>query len=197
MQSCSFGKALIIKGDKFSKGQCPHNDIKRDQMKAVPYSSVVGNLIYAQVYSRLDISFVIGLLGRHLSDSSQNHRKVATKVMRYLQGTKDLMLTYRRNDTLEVVGFSDSDYASCMDVKESTYDYIIMMAKGAVSWKSVKQTLTASSTMKAEYVACYKATCHAIWLWNFILALGVVHSISRPLKLFCDNFIVQSISLCI
>ena len=67
-----------------------------------------------------------------------------------------------------------------------------MMAEGAVSWKSVKQTLTASSTMKAEYVACYEATCNAIWLWNFISALEVVHFISRSLKLFRDNFEIVS-----
>ena len=36
-------------------------------------------------------------------------------------------------------------------------------------------------------MACYEATCHAIWLQNFISALEVVHSISRPLKLLCDN----------
>ena len=30
-----------------------------------------------------------------------------------------------------------------------------MMAGGAISWKSVKQTLRASSTMKAKFVACY------------------------------------------
>ena len=39
--------------------------------------------------------------------------------LRYLQGTKDLMLTYWRSDTLEVVGFSDSNYVSCMDDKKS------------------------------------------------------------------------------
>ena len=55
------------------------------------------------------------------------------KVLRYLKGTKNLMLTYRRTDTLEVVGFSDSDYASCVDDKKSTSGYIFMMAKGAVS----------------------------------------------------------------
>ena len=43
MQSCSSGKAPIVKGDRFSKGQCPHNDIERDQMKTVIYSFVVGN----------------------------------------------------------------------------------------------------------------------------------------------------------
>ena len=48
------------------------------------------------------------------------------------------MLTYRRTDTLEVVGFSESNYAGYVDDKKSTYGYIFMMAKGAVSWKSVK-----------------------------------------------------------
>ena len=58
-----------------------------------------------------------------------------------------------------------------------------MMTRGAVSWKSVKQTLTTSSIVEAEYVACYEACCHAIWMQNFISALGVVDSISRPLKI--------------
>ena len=48
------------------------------------------------------------------------------------------MLTYRRTDTLGVVGFSDSDYVSCVDDKNSTSCYIFMMVEGAVSWKSFK-----------------------------------------------------------
>ena len=43
-------------------------------------------------------------------------------------------------------------------------------------------------------MACYEATCHAIWLRNFISSLKVVHSISRPLKLFFDNFVAVSFS---
>ena len=112
---------------------------------------------------------------------------MANKVLRYLQGTKDLLLTYRHTGTLGVVGFSDSNYVGYVDDKKFTSGYIFMMAEGVVSWKSFKQTLTASSTMEAEYVACYEAICHAIWLRNFISALEVVHSISKPLKLFCDN----------
>ena len=49
IQSCSSVKAPIVKGDGFSNGQCPHNDIKRNHMKAISYSLVVGNLMYAQV----------------------------------------------------------------------------------------------------------------------------------------------------
>ena len=104
------------------------------------------------------------------------------------------MLTYRRNDTLEVDGFSDSDYAGYMNDKKSTSSYIFTMAEGEILWKSVKYTLTVSSTMEVEYVACYEATCHAIWLQNFISAFEVVHLIYRPLKLLCDNSAVVSFS---
>ena len=59
---------------------------------------------------------------------------MAKKFLRHLQGTKGLMLTYRRTDTLEVVGCSDSDYAGYVDDKKSTSGYIFMMA----AWKSFK-----------------------------------------------------------
>ena len=49
-------------------------------------------------------------------------------------------------------------FAGCLDDRKSTSGFIFMMAGGAISWKSVKQTLTATSTMEAEYVACYEAT---------------------------------------
>ena len=105
--------------------------------------------MYAQVCTHPDIAFVVGVLGRHLSDPGQSHWKAAKKVLRYLHGIKDLMLTYRHIDTLEVVGFSDPDYVGCMDDKKSTSSYIFMMAEGVVLWKSVKQTIIASLTMEA------------------------------------------------
>ena len=129
MQSCSSSKTPIVKGDRFSKAQCPQNVIERDRMKAVLYSLVVGSLMYAQVCIHPDIAFVVSLLGRYFSDPGQSHWKMAKKVLRYLPGTKDLMLTYQRTDTLEVVGFSDSDYAGYVDDKKSTSGYIRMSQK--------------------------------------------------------------------
>nr|KYP74792.1 Copia protein [Cajanus cajan] len=107
--------------------------------------------------------------------------------MRYLQGTKDFMLTYRRTDSLEVIGYSDSDFAGCIDTRKSTSGYVFMLACGAVSWSSRKQTLTATSTMEAEFVSCFEATSHGVWLKSFISGLRVVDSIAKPLKLYCDN----------
>ena len=140
--------------------------------------------MYAQVCTRPDIAFVVNVLGRYLSNPGLPHWQAAKRVMRYLQGTKDYMLTYRRSDRLELTGYSDSDYGGCPDDFKSTSGCIFMLAEGAVSWKSVKQTLTATSTMEAEYIVCYEATRQAIWLKNFITELGLVESISRPLTIY-------------
>ena len=53
-------------------------------MKAIPYSSIVSNLMYSQVCTHPDIAFIVGVLGRYLSDSGQSHRKAAKKIFRYL-----------------------------------------------------------------------------------------------------------------
>ena len=98
--------------------------------------------------------------------------------MRYLQGTKDYMLMYRWNDNLEVIGYSDSDYAGCIDSRKSTSGYVFMLAVGTVSWRSAKQTLIATSTMEVEFVSCFEATSHGVWLKSFI---------SRLLKIYCYN----------
>ena len=42
-------------------------------MKEILYSLVVGSLMYAQVCTRPNNSFVVGMLGRYLSDPGQNH----------------------------------------------------------------------------------------------------------------------------
>ena len=156
-------------------------------MKKVPYASAVGSLMYAQTCTRPDISFAVGMLGRYQSNPGMEHWKAAKKVMRYLQGTKDHMLTYRRSNQLEVIGYSDSDFGGCLDSRKSTSGFVFLLASGAISWKSVKQSIIASSTMEAEFVACFEATSHALWLRNFISGLGVVDSIARPLKIYCDN----------
>ena len=47
------------------------------------------------------------------------------------------MLTYKRTENLEVVGFSDADFAGCVDTKKSTSGYVFMLANGAISWKKL------------------------------------------------------------
>ena len=102
--------------------------------------------------------------------------------MRYLQGTKDLMLTYRRYDSLHIEGYTDSDYVG--DDRKSTSWYIFTLVGGAISWKSSKQTVTTSSTMYTEFIACYEAIWQVNWLKKFMPGLKVVDDIHKPLKLY-------------
>ena len=187
MKDCSPSVAPIMKGDKLSLNQRPKNDLENESMKNIPYASVVGSFMYPQVCTRPDIAYAVGVLRRYQSNPGVDHWRAAKKVMRYLQGTKDYMLMYRQTDNLDLVGYSDADFAGCVDSRKSTSGYIFIMAGGAVSWRSVKQTLIATSTMEAEFVSCFQATSQGVWLKSFISGLRVMDSISRPLKIFCDN----------
>ena len=102
-------------------------------MDMVPYASAVGSLMYAQVCTRPDLAFVTGMLGRYQSNPGIMHWKAIKKVLRYLQGTKGLMLTYKKSDTLEIKGYSDSDFAGCVDTKKSTSGYVFTLGGGAIS----------------------------------------------------------------
>jgi hypothetical protein len=131
-------------------------------MKMVPYASAVRSLMYAQVCTQPDLSFVTGMLERCQKNLDKPHWDGVKKALRYLQGTKGLMLTYKKSDApLEIVGYSDSDFMGCLDTEKSTSGYIFTLANGVILWKSSKQTITTSSTMYAEFVAYYEATGQA------------------------------------
>ena len=102
-------------------------------MKNIPYASVVESIIYAQVCTRPDIAYAVGMLSRYQSNPGMGHWRATKKVLRYLQGTKNYMLVYRRADELEVIDYSDSNFASCIDSQKSTSGYIFMFAGIAVS----------------------------------------------------------------
>lgn len=149
-------------------------------MKSIPYAYAVGSLMYAQTCTRSDISFVIGMLGQYQSNSGMDHWKALKKVLRYLQGTKDYMLTYRRSHQLEVISCSD------VDSRKSTFGYLFQLVIGAVSWK-VKSGLLLLLSLWTEFMACFETTIHAVWLRNFILGLGVIDTISKLLRIYYDN----------
>lgn len=60
-------------------------------------------------------------------------------------------------------------------------------ARGTISWKSLEQTIISLSTNEHECVAFFEDAIHLLWLQNFISGLGIVESIPKPLKIYCDN----------
>ena len=95
-QDCKPGDTPVAKGDKFSLKQCPKSDLGINEMQKIPYASAAGSLMYAQVCTRPDLAFIVGILGRYLNNPGMDHWRAANRVFRYLQRTKDYVLTYRR-----------------------------------------------------------------------------------------------------
>ena len=75
MSNCAPGDTPVAKGDKFSLHQCPRNELERKDMEMFPYASIIGNLMYAQVCTRLNIAYIVGMLGKYLSNPSMDHWK--------------------------------------------------------------------------------------------------------------------------
>ncbi|XP_040374638.1 secreted RxLR effector protein 161-like [Rosa chinensis] len=182
----------MSKGDKLTKEQCPQNEIERENMKTKPYAQLVGSLMYAQVCTRPDLAYAVGILSRFQSNPGPEHWIAGKKILRYLQRTKDHLLVYRRVKELEVVGYCDPDFSSHFpSSKKSTSGYVFTLAGGAIAWRSVKQTLIVTSTMQADFIAIYEAVCEGLWLKKILVQTKAVDSIvSKPLKFYCDNSVV-------
>ncbi|GJU23089.1 retrotransposon protein, putative, ty1-copia subclass [Tanacetum coccineum] len=93
--------------------------------------------------------------------------KIAVKaILKYLRNTKDLVLVYgvKPEAELKVSCYADANS------------------------KSTKQSTTAMSSTKAEYIATAEASMEALWMRKFIDGLGgVVPSNKRPIDMLCKN----------
>ncbi|GKE18953.1 retrotransposon protein, putative, ty1-copia subclass, partial [Tanacetum coccineum] len=54
---------------------------------------------------------------------------------------------------------------------------------GAVDWKSTKQSIFATSSTDAEYIAAFDASKEAVWIRKFISGLGIVPTIEEPISM--------------
>jgi hypothetical protein len=130
--------------------------------------------MYAMLCTRPDIAYTVQQLSQFASDPSPIHLQAAKRVLRYLQGTQDSHLTYKRNGGVaEVIqSYSDADFAAGED-RKSISGYIFILAGSPISWQAKKQSMIALSTAEAEYAALTQATKEAIWLQNLLKDLGM------------------------
>ena len=173
-------------GITFSKDQSPKTSKEMKRMRRVPYAEAVGSLIYVMLYTRPDINFAVWMVSRYQSNHGPKHWTVVKHIMKYLKITKNYMLVYS-GDELIPAGYTDSDFMSDKDSRKSTSDYVFTLGSGAIIWKSVKQFCIVDSTTEAEYVVASEGAKKDVWLHKFLQDLEVVHVITVPLKLFCDN----------
>ncbi|GKB16115.1 retrotransposon protein, putative, ty1-copia subclass [Tanacetum coccineum] len=73
------------------------------------------------------------------------------------------------------------------DDTKSQIGYVFVLNRGAVDWKSSKQSTTAMSIAESEYIAASEAAMEAFWIRKFISRLGIVPTINELLNMYRDN----------
>jgi hypothetical protein len=169
---------------RLSKDQSPKTEEEKDFMAKVPYASAIGSLMYAMVCTRPDIAHAVGAVSRFMTNPGKQHWEAVKWILRYLRGTTDRCLCFRRGE-LKLQGFVDADFAAEVDHRRSTTGYVFTVGTTAVSWISQIQKIVALSTTEAEYIAVTEASKEMIWLQGLLEEMGfkqeknVLHSDSQ------------------
>jgi hypothetical protein len=109
----------ILVGARLIVEQFPKTREDIEDMACVPYASVVGSLMYAMVFTQLDISHGVGVLSRYMSTLGKGGLENCQESIRYLCGTKYYVICYQRkhrgDNELDVHGFFDANWVGDMD----------------------------------------------------------------------------------
>lgn len=161
---------------KRSNSQCEH-----------PYRQLIGCLMYLMMGTRPDLCFIVGYLSRFQDAASEEHWNQAKRVLRYIQGTRNMELVYRcSRNNVPVTGFVDADYANDVEDRKCVSGYLMKVFGSTVAWSSKKQQAVAMSSTEAEYIAMSSCVSESIWLSGLMGDLGEVKLI-YPVPIFEDN----------
>ena len=109
---------------------------------------------------------------------------VVKRIFWYLVHTLNLVLWYPKGSTFELLGYSDSDYASCKVERKSTSWTCQFLGQSLVSWSSKKQNCVSLSTAEAEYVVASACCAQLLWMRQTLLDFGCRFT---KILLLCDN----------
>nr|GFA58257.1 uncharacterized mitochondrial protein AtMg00810-like [Tanacetum cinerariifolium] len=116
------------------------------------YRSMIGSLIYL-ISSRSDIMFVVCACARFQVTLKISHLNAVKRIFRYLKGKPCLGLWYPKDSPFDLVAYLDSDYAGASLDRKSITGECQFLGCRLISWQCKKQTVVATSSTEAEYVA--------------------------------------------
>ena len=160
-----------------------HSDSPLD-VKAFPFSSLIGKLLYCANMTRPDITVAVNLLSRHMGSPTARHREQAKRVLRYVSWTKDYRLTSTGNISTDLFGWQDSSFADGID-RFSRTGFIAMMSDGPVSWSNKLQQSVTLSTADTEYIALAASSQETMFLRQLLPTFGC--PFTGPTLTYKDN----------
>lgn len=165
---------------------------ERDDIARIPYRRLVGGLIWPAISSRPDIQYAVQQLSQYFDSYSLMHWNAAIRVVRYLKGTRDLRLRLGGMSPISLAGFTDSDWANCLDTRRSVGGYAWSLGSGVISWASQKQKTVAASSCEAEYMAAFEAVQEYVWLRTLLREIG--YGTNEATTIMCDNNVAINLS---
>ncbi|GKE23331.1 putative ribonuclease H-like domain-containing protein [Tanacetum coccineum] len=147
------------------------------------YRSMIGTLMYL-TSSRPDIMFAVCACSRFQVTPKVSHMHAVKRIFRYLKGKPTLGLWYPKDSPMDLIAYSDSDYAGASIDRKSTTGGCQFLGSRLVSWQCKKQTIVANSTTEAEYIAASHCCGQVLWLQNQLLDYG--YNFMRT-KIHIDN----------
>ena len=103
MQNSKKGLLPFKHGVPLFNDQRPKTQEEVDMMRQVSYASTVGSLMYAMLYTRPDICYLVGMVSRYQSNPGPKHWQAVKHILKYLQRTRDYMLVYRCEDLIPIL----------------------------------------------------------------------------------------------
>ena len=155
------------------------------------FRSLVGGLNYL-THTRLDIARSVSVVSRYLHSPTKQHLGATRRVLKYVAGSIKLGILYESVDNFKLVGYSDSDWAGCLDDRKSTSGFVLSLGLGAITWSSKKQDTVSLSSSEAEYVVVGAAARQTIWLRKLLKDLCCEQE--GAIKLWCNNRSVIAMS---
>ena len=92
------------------------------------------------------------------------HWRAAKRILNFVQGTRTHGIFYKSKSDLDLIGFTDSDWAGDNTDRNSTLGYVFMLAEGPINWSSKKQSAITLSSTEAGYRGVANATTQCLWL---------------------------------
>jgi hypothetical protein len=157
-------QSLDVKKNHFH----PREDDENFFGPEVPYLSAIDALIYLANCTWPDIVFSVNLLARYSSAPTRRHWNGVKHVLHYLRGTTDMGLFYSKGSNSQLIGYADAGFLSDPHKGRSQTGYLFTCGSTVISWRSVKQTLVATSSNHLEIIAIYEASRECIWLRSLI-----------------------------
>ena len=136
------------------------------------YRSMIGSLLYLTA-SRPDIAFSVGVCARFQAAPKESHLTAVKRIIRYINGTSDYGIWYSRDSNECLAGYSDANWAGCIDDRKSTSGGCFYLGNNLVSWMSKKQNSISLSTAEAEYIAAASGCAQLLWMKKLLHDYGI------------------------